>query len=93
MDNKKEHVNKTLTAVLEKHLETDPGIECCNYYRIDQSCFPKCRQLNIPLDRTEESSRDLSCEDWSLMINKCRDGKKKIKNPVFQTLTNNENYD
>lgn len=79
MHNKKEHVNKTLYGLLEKLLETDPGIECCDYYRIDRPCFPKCRQLNIPIDRTEVSSRDMSCEDFSLIINKCRDGKEKIK--------------
>ena len=86
-------VSKILTTLLEKHVETDPGIECCDYFNVDQSCFPKCRQLNIPLDRTEVSSRDMSCEDFSVVINKCRTGKEKIKNPVFRTLTKDKNED
>ena len=73
----KGHVNKTSTTLSEKHVETDPGIECCDFYNIDESCFPNCKQHDIPLDRIEESSRDMTCEDWLPIIKSCRDGEEK----------------
>merc|ERR1712133_102031 len=36
---------------------TNPGIECCNYYNVDPTCFAHCQQLDIPVNSTEESSR------------------------------------
>ena len=82
---------------LLNHLDTNPGIECCQYFNVDSGCFPNCKQNDIPVNNTEESSRDMSCEDFSVTINKCRNGKEKIKNPVFQTLTKMrtkyQNYD
>ena len=82
----KGHVNKTSTTLSEKHVETDPGIECCDFYNIDESCFPNCKQHDIPLDRIEESSRDMTCEDWLPIIKSCRDGKEKIKILSFDCL-------
>ena len=79
MHNEKGYEIKASTTLLEKQVETDPGIECCDYYNIKSSCFPKCKQLDIPIEKTEESSRIITCEDWAPVIESCRDGKEKIK--------------
>ena len=66
-----------------KHLETNPGIECCDNYNVDPKCFLLCKQLDNPVNNTEESSGDMTCEDFSGVINKCRNGKENIEDPVF----------
>ena len=71
---------------LLNHLDTNPGIECCKHFNVDSGCFPNCKQNDIPVNNTEESSRDMSCEDFSVTINKCRNGKEKIRNSIFQTF-------
>merc|ERR1712198_634100 len=53
---------------------TNPGIECCNYYNVDPTCFAHCQQLDIPVNRTEESSRFIPCIEWSHVIRRCRNG-------------------
>jgi len=58
----------------EKHFNTNPGIECCNYYNVDPMCLASCQQLDIPVNSTEESSRIIPCTEWSHVIRRCRNG-------------------
>ena len=66
-------------------LDTNPGIECCDYFNVKPDCFPLCKQLDIPVNDTEDS-RDMTCKTFSGVINECKSGKKKIENFVFQWL-------
>jgi len=63
----------------EEAIEINPGIECCDYYNVLPSCFPSCKQLEFPINNTEDSSNGMKCKDFSGVINKCRNGRKKIE--------------
>jgi len=58
----------------EEQFNTNPGIECCNYYNVDPICFASCQQLDIPVNSTEESSRFIPCIEMSSVIRRCRNG-------------------
>jgi len=53
--------------------DTNPGIECCEYFNVDSECFPFCKQLDIPVNNTVDS-RDMTCKKFSGVINECKNG-------------------
>merc|ERR1719334_2549738 len=61
------------TPASTKEPDTNPGIECCDYFNVNPDCFPFCEQLDIPANDTEDS-RDMSCKTFSGVINECKSG-------------------